>query len=382
VWLAFGPGCQVRGLIGSNVDGGAGGEGTSGDDTGVTTGSTSVNETSLDSAGATSSVGTTADDESGEFIIFDVGNRDVPSVCAPPSPMTCDNLDDDPWHAMGMGCDGDVAFERSFEGSVDALTVHAGALGALGTFAPRDGEKFTVLSTGRADELPLTPEELQLARPGCTLQTCPSTDHGGERRLVLPEPLDVRKVAEDRDCSDDPELVGGGDCSNTLWDQWLAGDGAYDYAELRMRMQVPEYTDGFSYDFAFFSSEYPLWFNGHQSAWNDMYVAWLESESWTGNISFDETGSPISINSVFLDYMDGSTEACPNCVAPELQGFAMQGHAGTKWLTTTAPVVAGEEIELVFAIFDLSDGAWDTLVILDNFDWTCSGAPPITVPAG
>ena len=58
----------------------------------------------------------------------------------------------------------------------------------------------------------------------------------------------------------------------------------------------------------------------------------------------------------------------------------MEGHAGTKWLTTTAPVTPGETIEVVLAVFDLSDGVLDTVVLVDNFLWTCEGGPPITIP--
>jgi hypothetical protein len=42
----------------------------------------------------------------------------------------------------------------------------------------------------------------------------------------------------------------------------------------------------------------------------------------------------------------------------------------------------GEQIELVFAVMDLTDGAFDTAVALDGFEWTCTDLPPITTPAG
>ena len=115
-----------------------------------------------------------------------------------------------------------------------------------------------------------------------------------------------------------------------------------------------------------------------------MYVAWLESEAWTGNVSFDELGNPITIGGVFLDYLDADSAQCTMvpCVAPELDGFAMDGHAGTQWLEIIAPVVAGEEIELVFAIFDMTDGLFDTAVILDGAQWGCTDKPPLTAPAG
>jgi hypothetical protein len=108
-----------------------------------------------------------------------------------------------------------------------------------------------------------------------------------------------------------------------------------------------------------------------------MYVAWLESEAWTGNISFDEDGSPITVHSVFLDYRTASAQ-CPTCQAPELAGFSMQEHAGTKWLTTRAPVEPSEQIEVVFAIFDLTDNMFDSVVLLDGFRWSCADGPPVT----
>ena len=141
---------------------------------------------------------------------------------------------------------------------------------------------------------------------------------------------------------------------------------------------MPQAATAFQYSFAFFSSEYPLYSNHDIDAqFNDMYVAWLDSEAWTGNISFDAHGSPITVQSVLLDYRTASDQ-CPDCTAPELAGFSMERHAGTKWLTTRAPVRPGEEIELVFALFDLSDPNFDSMVILDDFQWTCADGPPVT----
>ena len=354
--------CEVRGVIGSNLTVGAS----------STTASSSVGDD--DTAMST--------DESDGEVRLDVDNSDVHLECHPPASGPCDHLDDDPWHAMGLGCPGDLEVVTSFVGSPEALAVHEGTLGTSGVYAPREGSRFVILSTGRAEHLSMTPAELQSELDDCEPIVCPSSDLGQGQRKVLPSPIDVRRVAADGDCADHPTLVGKGDCSNTLWSQWIEGSGAYDYVELRMRAVVPPQTDGVSYDFAFFSVEYPLWID-HESPWNDMYLAWLESESWTGNISFDEVGGPISVKSVLLDFMDAPTDVCPEpCEAPELAGFAMEGHAGTKWLTTTAPVRTGEEIEIVFALFDLTDAFFDSMVILDNFQWTCSGVPPVTNTAG
>jgi hypothetical protein len=93
-------------------------------------------------------------------------------------------------------------------------------------------------------------------------------------------------------------------------------------------------------------------------------------------------GNPISLNAGFLDYKDAPNQYdCPDpCTAPELQGTVMQTHAGTKWLTTTAGVVPGEDVTIVWAIWDLSDEILDSVVILDDFAWNCEGGPPVTIP--
>ena len=376
--------CEVHGLVGSNVGdpvaettGGVGGS-TGG-------GSTSVLDTSSSGVVGSSS-GVAADDLDGSNesttigAVFDVGPSDGPEACLAPMPTTCDQASDDPWQAMGVGCPGSIEAITSFSGHPAALHVHRGLLGTNGEYAPRQGDRMVILSTGRAADVPHTHAEL-----GCDPLVCPSSAlDPGAPMSTLPSPIEVGRVDTVKTCTDDPSLVGTGDCSNTLEEQWSAGAGAHDYAELRLETKVPVRADAFIYQFAFFSSEYPAW-TSQGSPWNDMYVAWLESEAWTGNISFDELGNPITSNGVFLDYLDADSPLCKGndpCVAPELDGFAMDGHAGTRWLETVAPVVPGEEVEVIFAIFDLSDAYFDTVVLLDGVHWGCTDLPPLTQPQG
>jgi hypothetical protein len=368
--------CQVRGVIGSNLD--DGGESTgAGVDDGVSATSSSVSApTSAAADSAASTHGDTAHvDDTSPGILFDVGIPDAPELCIEGAQTPCDVDSSDPLQALGLNCPGEgPKAVGGISGPPGSARVHTGTLGTDGYFSPREGNKMLLLSTGLAEEVPVP------ADPQCA--ACPSTDFGGPVLNVLPPPIDVRDVDDLRTCTDDPTLIGTGDCSNTLQEEWMAGSGAYDYVELRLTAEVPAPYDSLRYQFAFFSSEYPLWFD-HESPWNDMYIAWLESEAWTGNISFDEAGNPISINGVLLDFRDAPTVGCdPPCEAPELAGFAMEGHAGTRWLETVAPVVPGETIELVLAIFDLSDGSYDSAVVLDDWSWTCSDGPPITAPAG
>ena len=283
--------------------------------------------------------------------------------CAPPPPISCDASSEDPLQAVGLDCIDGTPAAGGVSGPSAAAAIH---VGELGPYPPREGEKMLILSTGVAAQLAMTHE--QLAGLGCDEPDfCPSTDFevGPDQ---LPPPITFEPVGEDT-CIDDPSLVGQGDCSNSLFDQWSAcggGCAVWDYAELRIGLTVPEHTYGLAFDFAFMSVEWPLFAGG---GFNDMFVAWLESERWTGNVSFDELGNPITVNAGFTDYIDD-----------ELDGFAMQGHGGTRWLTTAFGLAPGESIQLVLAVFDLTDGAQDSVVLLDGFRWTCTGTPPTTQP--
>lgn len=293
------------------------------------------------------------------------------STCGAPTAIPCDGGDDDdPFHAIGLNCGIGPQVDGVINGDPMAFYVHEGNLGTFepAPFPPREGDKFLIMSSGHAADMivPMLFASNDIAG---------FVDNGGDP----PAPIAVNAVSPTDDCATDPGLVGDGDCSNTIEAQWNQGSGAYDYVEMRFTTEVPFETYGFSYDLAMFSTEYP---NFYQSGFNDMYIGWLESELWTGNISFDELGQPISLNAGFLDYKDAPNPFdCPGvCAAPELGGTAMMGHAGTKWLTTTAGVTPGEEITVVFAVFDMSDPILDTVVLLDNFQWGCAGGAPVTIP--
>jgi hypothetical protein len=290
--------------------------------------------------------------------------------CQVPLHSSCDDVSNDPWHALGINCPNELQFTTAFTGDAQQLYVHTGQLGTYNpaTYPTLEGDKMLILSSGIASEM-ITAGD----------QFASTAINGAWVETPLPAPLNMNAVHPTDTCADNPNLVGTGDCSNTLQTQWDQGYGAFDYAELRMSGTVPAGASGFEYHLAFFSTEYPGFY---QTSYNDMYVAWLESELWTGNVSFDEMGNPISLNAGFLDYKDAPNQYdCPApCTAPELQGTAMQTHAGTKWLTTTAGVSPGEDFTIVWAIWDLSDEVLDSVVILDNFAWNCEGGPPVTIP--
>ncbi|MBV1857741.1 MAG: choice-of-anchor L domain-containing protein [Nannocystaceae bacterium] len=328
---------------------------------------------------------TEEDDETGD-IKLDVGEggsggpqecqegQDCPDQCEAMAHVPCDAGTTDVFAAIGLGCEGEIQITGTTQGDPASIGIRTG-FGATDTWAPREGSSFAVIGSGSVAELdsetpPNDPNSVGLTTGPtyCNDDMLASPDPGG----TLPAPVRVTDVVGD--CTTDETLLGSGDCSRTISGQFSQGGAAFDYAELRIIANVPEGNNSISYDFAFFSTEYPDYFGG---VFNDMYVGWLESESWTGNISFDEQGAPISLNAGFLDFRDDSASL------PEFGGTCMKQHAGTKWLSSTAPVTPGEQITVVLAVFDLADPVLDSYVFLDNWQWGCDGTGgPVTTPVG
>lgn len=157
-----------------------------------------------------------------------------------------------------------------------------------------------------------------------------------------------------------------------------AGSGANDSVNVKLTIRVPTNAQTFSYDFRFFSAEYWTY---ACSSFNDFYLALLQSASpaipTDKNVSFDTQGNPISVNNGFFEVC--VAKGCYTCPdgANELAGTGMQlanTGGGTKWLTTDVPIVPGETVSLELMIFDVSDTALDSIILLDNFRWNL--APP------
>jgi hypothetical protein len=167
------------------------------------------------------------------------------------------------------------------------------------------------------------------------------------------------------------------------------GNGVNDGVMLRVQLKVPTNANSFSFQFRFFSQEYWTW---TCTSFNDFFIAMLDTKWQPGpgqtpipkdkNICFDQNGGYISVNtkSFFTTCCQPkSGYTCPDGNAA-LAGTGYDDEGGaTAWLKTTAPVVPGETITLRFAIWDTSDQAWDSLVLMDNFQWSATpSSGPIT----
>ena len=169
-----------------------------------------------------------------------------------------------------------------------------------------------------------------------------------------------------------------GTTANNPSDKCMSSGAAHDYTEWKLVLKVPTNVQAFSFDFNFMSAEYPEWVG---SAFNDKFMAVLDSKNFKGNISFDSKGSCISINNALFN-------VCQGCKLGDgdLAGTGYEGGigGGTGWLTTTSPVTPGETITLKFMIFDESDGILDSVVLIDDVRWhlKAAGSAPSTVRPG
>jgi hypothetical protein len=180
-----------------------------------------------------------------------------------------------------------------------------------------------------------------------------------------------------------------------------------DDVALELQIRVPTNATGYSFNFKFYSFEFPDWVcdtNGY----NDQFVALVEppptgayipTGSSFGNISFDGNNHPVSVNMGFFDVCDptspqrfashcisggGTCPAIPSPYCPlgvgDLAGTGFDvwhtgvGPAGaTRWLKTQAPVQPGSVITLRFAIWDAGNSEFDSTVLVDNFQWIATG---------
>ncbi len=153
-----------------------------------------------------------------------------------------------------------------------------------------------------------------------------------------------------------------------------------DTQQLSIQFTAPTNAVGFSFDFVYISSEYPEWVG---EGFNDTFYAILDRPS-TGeriNISFDDYGAEIEVDNAFFEDPPvtnlagtGYSDTCLN----EIGTTTICG-SSTGWLRTSWEIEPREEFTLTFSIHDEGDGIYDSMVILDNFQWSLDAVEPGTI---
>jgi hypothetical protein len=171
---------------------------------------------------------------------------------------------------------------------------------------------------------------------------------------------------------------------------------AHDGIGLEVTVQVPPGATGFAFDSSFYTRDFPDYVC---STYNDFFLALLSPIPMgltDGDIVFDGSGDPISVNTPFLQACTcsagppcpagGISFDCPLGIAV-LQGTGFDdpvpsfSGAATGWLETRVPASAGTNIQLRFVIYDSGDGTLDSTALVDNFRWlTEPGVTMSTTP--
>ena len=185
---------------------------------------------------------------------------------------------------------------------------------------------------------------------------------------------------------------------------------ANDAVMLTLRMRVPTNAKSFSARMYFMSAEYPEYVC---SQYNDFFVALVDSQA-AGNPKdknvavFDDgqTQWPIGVNIVkvaegLFTQCEGGPVGCAGvkgtydgCESTdELNGtgfdayddFAcskaqVQAGGGSGWLTLRGNVEPGEVMEIRLAVWDTGGHIYDSLVLLDAWEWALDPAQPGVTP--
>ncbi|HEY6460354.1 MAG TPA: choice-of-anchor L domain-containing protein, partial [Polyangiaceae bacterium] len=164
----------------------------------------------------------------------------------------------------------------------------------------------------------------------------------------------------------------------------------HDGAAVRLTIRVPTNAKSFTFNSNFFSFEFP---NYICSTYNDTFVVEMApapaGASTGGNIAFDQSGNPISVNNALLQACTAQTAGGKQFTCPlgpsSLTGTGFAGHAATGWLQTQVNVDAslkGKDITIVFAVWDSGDGILDSTALVDNFEWSIQPGQntPVTQP--
>ncbi len=210
----------------------------------------------------------------------------------------------------------------------------------------------------------------------------------------------------------------GGSLPNAPGCPEVSGSVARDAIMLTLRIRVPTNARSFRLSGSFLSAEYPEWVC---SEFNDFFVVLLDS-TFAGSpanpvdknlaVLANALGAyPVGVNlafgntGLFTQCLNGPT-GCAEPSVPGVQatctgtsglsgtsmdtvnpapkfasspgfcGTSNLAGGGTGWLVIQGNVEPGEVIDLRLALWDSSDGWYDAVVLLDDFEWSATSTQP------
>jgi cysteine-rich repeat protein len=256
-------------------------------------------------------------------------------------------------------------------------------------YSPREGDAFLILSTGNIS----APNNMGIVTEANNSQGGNGDNSNPDVPDAMPAPL-TENVGSNNGAGGTPfmQCDGVGDCSDTLFEQWvnIAGGDPNDKLFFRFNTTVPAGTFGYQFDFVFCSAEWPVWVD---TSFNDMFIVWQTDPSpddpnqnppvdpYTGNVTFIPDpnnmmqGLPLTITALDSYYAGPGYSGNE----PQLAGTGFQTNACSDWFTAKGGVQPGADLNIGFFLTDMGDTALATMAIVDNFRWDCEGCVPSEV---
>jgi Ca-activated chloride channel homolog len=146
----------------------------------------------------------------------------------------------------------------------------------------------------------------------------------------------------------------------------------HDVHQITLTLRAPRWAKSFSFDFNFFSAEYPEYVKKN---YNDTFYAIIKADSTNNgkgtNIAFDSQGQSIEVDN---NYFQNPYHPISN------RGTGFGNGGSTSWLRTSWPIRGGETFTLTFSVHDEGDEVYDSAVLLDHFQWHRYGCVGNTDP--
>ena len=279
-----------------------------------------------------------------------------------PADEDCDGTADN----IPMPCDDTLAL-------ADGDAMHAANAIELCQQATAGDKKWGVLEAKfvRANGTPFSPGLQVGLQPGFGPNVNPQ---GGKRLLAISSGY-ARVPGQSGSCGSLTCTSNGGGSAPPGFPQdvpnCLGSSNINDDVALEVKLRSPKNATGYSFNFFFYSFEYPEWVC---TSFNDQFIALVNPPPMgpiNGNISFDSMTNPVSVNIAFFSVCSG---CALGTTAMQGTGFNEWNDAGgTSWLKTQAPIKGGDEASIRFTIWDTGDQAYDSTALIDNFQWIANG---------
>ena len=308
------------------------------------------------------------DTEEGSGAVTDSGTD---TSCDAPSPRLDCGVADGPLQSSGLACHDSVT-QADFSNADPGAWRAAREFGnAFWVSQNRDG--LLVLSTGQLPDA--TPSGQVALSPGAG--QLDSADNDNPVAASLPSPINPTPGSSQPfvDCD------GIGDCSHSLAPVWSTAD---DLVWFSVELEVPAGVQGYVARVALFTAEYP---ERLESLSSDTFVWWASGQGFTGNLAtYRGQAATVAGLAELLEQhtlddqmllrtgFDGGTGQ--PCTVGTVEFTSCPIGATTGWMTLRGPAEPGERLMVAAALYDQVDALLDTVVVIDDWRWTCSGCVP------